>query len=290
MITARTTDAVTTFLEPGYLNRVVRAAAAQAGHPITYPQAAVAVVSQRLRFSEAQQAGILSHFIRGGDLTAGGVMHAGTSAAQVQSDADVAHEMEAAGLRALEIAYADMLRPSAEWLLASPIRFPLGGEMPRVLDTAGFAALEERAVAAGIGFFGRRRAIEQVSVILAAKGGGVADITVGDCLEFIEIRDRLDGGKGAGFRVLVQPPGPHLRADLVQYHGHGRHCPRIPPRDVAKRRRGGIPHVSTGTQRSWPARAQQGSNIAKQHSRRPGKDAQEVRPSTPGPSRDHRHR
>lgn len=106
LITARAADAVTTFLEPGYLNQVVRALAAQAGHPIEDPQDAVAVVSQRLRFNEAQQAEVMRHFIRGGDLTAGGVMHAVTAAAQVQADADTAHEMEAAGLRALEIAAA----------------------------------------------------------------------------------------------------------------------------------------------------------------------------------------
>jgi integrase len=110
-----------------------------------------------------------------------------------------------------QLIYADVLRPAVEWLLASPVRFPLGGEMPRVRDTAGFAALEERAAAAGIGFFGRRRAIEQISVILAAKGGCVADITVGDCLEFLEIRDRLagtlDGGKGTGFYQLLHSAG-----------------------------------------------------------------------------------
>ena len=104
-----------------------------------------------------------------------------------------------------------MLRPGIGWLLASPIRFPLGGEMPRVRDPAGFAALEERAAAAGIGFFSRRRAIEQVAIILAAKGGPVAGITVGDCLEFLEIRDRLagtlDGGKGAGFYQLLHSAG-----------------------------------------------------------------------------------
>jgi integrase len=110
-----------------------------------------------------------------------------------------------------QLIYADVLRPSAEWLLSSPIRFPLGGEMPRVRDPAGFAALEERAAAAGIGFFSRRRAVEQVAIIVAAKGGTVADITVGDCLEFMEIRDRLagtmDGGKGAGFYQLLHSAG-----------------------------------------------------------------------------------
>ena len=54
-------------------------------------------MSQRLRFTDAQQADILTHFIRGGDVTAGGVMHAVTSAAQTQPDADTAHEMESAG-------------------------------------------------------------------------------------------------------------------------------------------------------------------------------------------------
>ena len=110
-----------------------------------------------------------------------------------------------------QLIYADVLRPGMEWLLASPIRFPLGGEMPRVRDPAGFAALEERAAAAGIGFFSRRRAIEQVAVIVAAKGGVVADITVGDCLDFLRIRDRLagtlDGGKGAGFYQLLHAAG-----------------------------------------------------------------------------------
>jgi len=50
--------------------------------------------------------GKLSHFIRGGDLTAGGVMHAVTSTAQVTPDSDTAHEMEAASTRALTLAAA----------------------------------------------------------------------------------------------------------------------------------------------------------------------------------------
>jgi hypothetical protein len=106
LITARTTDAVATFLEPGYAERVVRAVTAQAGHQLSDPQEAVAVVSQRLRFTDAQQADIMASFVRGGDLTAGGILHAVTSAAQSQPDADTAHEMESAGLRALEIAAA----------------------------------------------------------------------------------------------------------------------------------------------------------------------------------------
>jgi hypothetical protein len=106
LITAKTTDAVTAYLDPGYVTRALRATEAGAGHPVTDPQEAIRVVSQRLRFTDTQQNDILSYFIRGGDVTAGGVMHAITAAAQTQDDADTAHEMEAAALRALEIAAA----------------------------------------------------------------------------------------------------------------------------------------------------------------------------------------
>jgi hypothetical protein len=110
-----------------------------------------------------------------------------------------------------QLIYADVIRPGLPWLLASPIRFPLGGELPRVRDSAGFAALSACADRAGISFDSRRRAVEQVSVILAAKGGEIADITVGDCLELMEIRDalagKLAGGKGNGFYQLLRTMG-----------------------------------------------------------------------------------
>ena len=106
LITAKTTDAVTTFLDPGYVERAVRAMEKDAGKPLADPQEAVRTVSQRLRFTDAQQADILTHFIRGGDVTAGGVMHAVTSVAQTLPDADTAHEMESLALRALDIAAA----------------------------------------------------------------------------------------------------------------------------------------------------------------------------------------
>jgi hypothetical protein len=106
LITAKTTDAVATFLDRGYLDRALRAIEADAGHPLADPQEAVRTVSQRLRFTDAQQAGILAHFIRGGAVTAGGIMHAVTSVAQTLPDADTAHEMESLALRALEVAAA----------------------------------------------------------------------------------------------------------------------------------------------------------------------------------------
>jgi hypothetical protein len=50
--------------------------------------------------------GKLAHLIRGGEVTAGGVMHAVTSVAQTLDDADTAHEMESLAVRALDIAAA----------------------------------------------------------------------------------------------------------------------------------------------------------------------------------------
>ena len=104
LITAKTTDAVTTFLDPAYVQRAVRAMERDAGHPVADPEETVRTVSQRLRFTDDQAHDILAHFIRGGDVTAGGVMHAVTSVAQTLDDADTAHEMESLALRALELA------------------------------------------------------------------------------------------------------------------------------------------------------------------------------------------
>ena len=57
-----------------------------------------------VRFTDEQQAAILDHFIGGRTRTAGGVLQAVTSAAQVQDDADVAYELERLGLRAMTLA------------------------------------------------------------------------------------------------------------------------------------------------------------------------------------------
>ncbi len=104
LITASTADAVAAFLRPAYVDRVVRAISARADHPLTDPQEAVAIMSHRLRFTEAQQAAVTAQLINGSDATAGGVMHAVTSTARTLPDADAAQDLESQGLRALEIA------------------------------------------------------------------------------------------------------------------------------------------------------------------------------------------
>lgn len=110
-----------------------------------------------------------------------------------------------------QLIYADAIRPGVAWLIASPIRFPLGREMPRLRDSAGFAALKVCAIQAGISRDAYRLAVEQLSIIIAAQGGTLADITVGDCLELIGTRDAFYGtrkhGKGNSFYQLLHTMG-----------------------------------------------------------------------------------
>lgn len=105
LVSSKAADAVTTFLDVDYVKAKIAALEEQAGAPVADPQKAIAVVSKRLGFTEVQQTDILAHFIRGGQVTAGGVMQAITSAAQL-ADGDAAYAMEAAALPALELAAA----------------------------------------------------------------------------------------------------------------------------------------------------------------------------------------
>jgi len=104
LITAQARDAVTTFLDTTYVEKKIAEMSEAAGQPVADPQETIEIVAQRLKFTDDQQKTILNHFIRGGDLTAGGVMHAVTSTAQTLPNADAAHEMEAQALPALQLA------------------------------------------------------------------------------------------------------------------------------------------------------------------------------------------
>jgi hypothetical protein len=106
LITAKARDAVTRFLDPSYVRAVVTRIERDAGAPVERPQDTIALISQQLRFSDDTQQAILGHFIKGGSLTAGGVMHAVTSVAQTLPDADAAHELESRALKVLQLAAA----------------------------------------------------------------------------------------------------------------------------------------------------------------------------------------
>ena len=70
------------------------------------PVKAVELVGKALAFSQDEQALILSHFIDGGQRTAGGILQAITSAAQVVKDPDRAYDLEGAAVAAMHLVAA----------------------------------------------------------------------------------------------------------------------------------------------------------------------------------------
>ena len=104
LITARARDAVATFLSPAYLQAKVTEIERTAGVPVTRPEETVRLAAKTAKFSDEVTDSILAHFIRGGQLTAGGVMQAVTSVAQTLDDADTAADLEAQALRVMELA------------------------------------------------------------------------------------------------------------------------------------------------------------------------------------------
>jgi hypothetical protein len=95
LITARARDAVATFLSPAYLQAKITEIERKAGAPVTRPEETVRQVAKAARFSDEMADAILAHFIRGGQITAGGIMQAVTSVAQTVDDADIAADLEA---------------------------------------------------------------------------------------------------------------------------------------------------------------------------------------------------
>lgn len=106
LIRSRTTDAVKTFLDVDYITGVIAGLEETAARPVSAADKVVKSVAKKLTFSEEHTAGVLEHFIKGGQHTAGGIMQAVTSYAQLIPNADEAAQVEAQGIRAMELAAA----------------------------------------------------------------------------------------------------------------------------------------------------------------------------------------
>ncbi len=104
LVTAQTRDAVKKYLDAGYVAAKVAQLEQTAGAPVDRPEETIKALSTKLRFSPEAAAGILSHFIVGGQITAGGIMQAVTSYSQTVGDADEAFDMERKAVQAMELA------------------------------------------------------------------------------------------------------------------------------------------------------------------------------------------
>ncbi len=103
LIAKQATDATATFLTTDYLTRNLGVLEARSGTRIEDARGTIRYLSSQLRFTEDQQNSILDHYLGAGQRTAGGILQAVTSAAQLQDDADAAYDMERLALRAMAL-------------------------------------------------------------------------------------------------------------------------------------------------------------------------------------------
>ena len=104
LVQAQTRDAVQTYLNIDYLRRVLDNMNEQAATPVSAPAETIQALGTALQYDAATTQGVLEHFIKGADLSAGGVMHAVTSWAQETPSADTASHLESTALQAMELA------------------------------------------------------------------------------------------------------------------------------------------------------------------------------------------
>jgi hypothetical protein len=116
---------------------------------------------------------------------------AGWLAAAGRGPRDLEHVSLLAGRAIMLLICADVIRPSLGWLLAPATPAGLSAEMARVRDPAGFAALTAIGQENCVNSHTTQLALRRIAAILAAKGGQVADITIGDCLELLQIAGNL---------------------------------------------------------------------------------------------------
>lgn len=104
LITSKAQDAAATFLDTAYLEKVIERMQDKADHRLADPRTAIEKVSKQLGFDQETTAGVFDHFIRGGLVTSGAVMHAVTSYSQTIEDPDKALKVNSQGVRAMELA------------------------------------------------------------------------------------------------------------------------------------------------------------------------------------------
>ena len=78
----KTRDALHAFLTPGFLARKLEKIEAAAGKPVTEPAKTIEIVGKSCGFTKAETQNVLDFFIRGGQMTAGGVANAITAFSQ----------------------------------------------------------------------------------------------------------------------------------------------------------------------------------------------------------------
>jgi len=152
-----------------------------------------------------------------------------TRTGRIAPDNSAAGHQIGSGL--LQLICGDVIRPSIPWLLTTATPKNLAAEMARVRDPGGFAALRAAGQAGVVGNVTTAGALARIAFIMAANGGLVRDITIGDSLELVQVSavecdQHGVPGKGAYFYQLLHAAGvfpaaapPTVRLFSSMYHG-----------------------------------------------------------------------
>lgn len=101
LVAAKAADAIATFLDVNYMKRVLAQMQEKANKPVSSIEE-VRVIGKTLAFTEEQIDGVLGMFVKGGQMTAGGVLNAVTAYAKTVEDGDLSFELEALSTKVLE--------------------------------------------------------------------------------------------------------------------------------------------------------------------------------------------
>ncbi|MGW7086630.1 tyrosine-type recombinase/integrase [Streptomyces sp. NPDC054871] len=104
------------------------------------------------------------------------------------------------GMGLVQMIGGDVLRPNLGWLIATNSPLRIANEMERVRDGEAIAKLRALRTASTVGDSTVLPAIEKIALIMAAKGGMVADLTPGDCLELFKTSREIFPGPGKSAR------------------------------------------------------------------------------------------
>lgn len=100
LVKAQTIDAVGTFLDVSYMERVITAAEEKAGEPVS-TEKQVRDITKATAVTQDQIEDIMSYFVNGGQANLGGLSNAITAFAQKVDDGDVAADLEEAAMAIL---------------------------------------------------------------------------------------------------------------------------------------------------------------------------------------------
>jgi integrase len=95
----------------------------------------------------------------------------------------------------LALICGDVIRPTLGWLLTPASPKHLTAEMARARDPQAFAALAALSRTDPANAATKDLALRRIATIIAGKGGVVADITVGDCLQLLHAAAAAKGGR-----------------------------------------------------------------------------------------------